>query len=752
MSKDNNGKNGKSKTSRKQFWTRVVCGVLAALMVVGLAYMIIWTASVSAGEYDLSYVENDSENDALVRVGLMYGNSVTVGFQTITPYGYTVGVVDSADQFHAALQVSDTKVSVTCDSNLSLSSGGTFGFSGSRSNTAVCGYYVYSPVGGRGLQSAVSSVENALTSPSSSFSRSGSAVRTGSHEEEFDGEFYYIDISGEEEEPDEGEEAIYEISSGLSAFGGWVNGEAVVCVGSFYTQVEAEDALDELVSSGVLGSGARVGGCSDDGLKLIAPDSGKVLFVFDGERDELALSPIQISGKEEAYLETPAKNHYAGVFVYDRYISGNTDGVQLVNLLPLEDYVMGVLPWEISSSWPLETMKAFAIAVRSYALQNYGKHDRSYGFDLCSATDCQYYKGLNRVDDNVRRAVNETRGMVLTSGGKIVGTYYSSSTGGCTVSASDAWGSSSAEYPYLTAVITPWEKYETHSNGSWTTEYSPDELLGLLRGSGYTDLRGSIEDVEIVSFAAGSTYVYELKFTDVYGNSRTVKRSDTIRSLLGLNSANFVVGKAGETVQIVDYSLTDEGLAKIIAGNGAGISSAAVPAPTAGQSGSGEVYYLDAAGLPKKMSVAVSAQTTAEKNAAASVLDGMPGNENAGQPFAVLGADGVVEVLKNSEETLYAVEGDGSVTGISRVPSSPAAPAPDSGVSVTDGDIIRTVRTVRAEGRNGNFVFIGRGWGHGVGMSQYGMLDLGNLGCGCTAILNAYFPTASVADYHTVVY
>ena len=86
-------------------------------------------------------------------------------------------------------------------------------------------------------------------------------------------------------------------------------------------------------------------------------------------------------------------------------------------------------------------------------------------------------------------AVLETKGDVMTYDGDIVNAYYSSSMGGVTVSAKDAWGSST-EYPYLAAVETPWENYMGHNNGFWINEVSPEELLERLFHDDYENLKG----------------------------------------------------------------------------------------------------------------------------------------------------------------------------------------------------------------------------------------------------------------------
>jgi stage II sporulation protein D len=70
---------------------------------------------------------------------------------------------------------------------------------------------------------------------------------------------------------------------------------------------------------------------------------------------------------------------------------------------------------------------------------------------------------------------------------------------------------------------------------------------------------------------------------------------------------------------------------------------------------------------------------------------------------------------------------------------------------LTSANIVKTHRTVTAEGKAGNFVFIGRGWGHGVGLSQYGAKSLAELGYDYKTILTTYLPGTSPVNYRTIL-
>ncbi|MGM3308559.1 SpoIID/LytB domain-containing protein [Anabaena sp. WFMT] len=122
----------------------------------------------------------------------------------------------------------------------------------------------------------------------------------------------------------------------------------------------------------------------------------------------------------------------------------------LVNKVPLETYLRGVLPYEIGTSAPKTSLESQAIIARTYALRNL----RRFAIDdyqLCADTHCQVYDGLNGVAKTTDQAIASTRGMVLTYNNELVDALYSSTTGGVTASFSDVWNGE--DRPYLRPVV-----------------------------------------------------------------------------------------------------------------------------------------------------------------------------------------------------------------------------------------------------------------------------------------------------------
>ena len=105
--------------------------------------------------------------------------------------------------------------------------------------------------------------------------------------------------------------------------------------------------------------------------------------------------------------------------------------VVIVNALSLEEYLYSVVPSEMLPKWPLEALKAQAVAARSEATSKLGRH-KADGYDFCAEVHCQSYTGVEQETAVTNLAVDETRGLVLYHKGKIVDAVYSSCCGGHT--------------------------------------------------------------------------------------------------------------------------------------------------------------------------------------------------------------------------------------------------------------------------------------------------------------------------------
>jgi stage II sporulation protein D len=137
---------------------------------------------------------------------------------------------------------------------------------------------------------------------------------------------------------------------------------------------------------------------------------------------------------------------YQGVLQLVARTDGNT--FDAVEQLPLEEYLKGVVTAEMFRNWPLAAYQAQAVAARSYAISERSRRRAlGAGFDVESGTADQAYSGLS---DNALavKAVNDTKGCVLTWNSAVVRAYYSSTCGGRAASARDAWSSDPSAYNF----------------------------------------------------------------------------------------------------------------------------------------------------------------------------------------------------------------------------------------------------------------------------------------------------------------
>ena len=132
-------------------------------------------------------------------------------------------------------------------------------------------------------------------------------------------------------------------------------------------------------------------------------------------------------------------------------ILNQPDGLTVINRLPLERYLIGLLGAEMGPDWPLEALRAQAVAARSFFLHRRLSRENQ-PFDLYTSTLDQVYLGIGRESTRTRRAVETTRGEVLTWGNLPAEALYHACCGGRTRSAEEVFG---GRLPYLKAVSDP---------------------------------------------------------------------------------------------------------------------------------------------------------------------------------------------------------------------------------------------------------------------------------------------------------
>jgi SpoIID/LytB domain protein len=156
----------------------------------------------------------------------------------------------------------------------------------------------------------------------------------------------------------------------------------------------------------------------------------------------------------------------------------------LVNEVPLEAYLRGVVPYEIGNSAPVASLEAQAILARTYVLRNVRRFEVD-NYQLCADTHCQVYYGLNDVSPATDKAIATTRGMVLTYKNELVDALYSSTTGGVTASFSDVWNGD--DRPYLRPVLDAAVNFWSLSDESLASEENFQRFISRKEGFNESD-------------------------------------------------------------------------------------------------------------------------------------------------------------------------------------------------------------------------------------------------------------------------
>ncbi len=201
-------------------------------------------------------------------------------------------------------------------------------------------------------------------------------------------------------------------------------------------------------------------------------------------------APVRFAPKPGTTLTLEGRGPFRGTIEVRR----EGGALTVVNELDLDHYVMGVR--EVPGSWPMEALKAQAVAARTYALWEIGKgYWKRFGFDVCATVSCQVYQGATaELGERGRRwsaAVNATKAQVLLDAdGKPALTRYHSSDGGRTLDNAVVYPSDGAR-PYLRAVDDPFDKVSPLYR--WDVSFKRADLQEILHDG--IELAGELTNV-----------------------------------------------------------------------------------------------------------------------------------------------------------------------------------------------------------------------------------------------------------------
>ena len=326
-----------------------------------------------------------------------------------------------------------------------------------------------------------------------------------------------------------------------------------VRVGLFYSFNNYRDsAVESTVLENTSGSGFTFGTYEDDGtfVEFASTEESRVLvvpgeetevrvFTADGNQyisgldwtDRTRYFGVRPTNFEDDPLTSCAGNRYYGSFDF-AVLAGNK--LTVVNRVAIERYVMGVCACEMAEGWPLEALKAQAVAARTYAQRSIERSNYHYacGFDLTADTYSQAYRGVRGVGEMVTAAVLATENQYLTFENRLIDAVYSSSDGGSTEDSENVFGYAS---DYLLGVVDPYEAAVASENpySSWTVTLTPEQL-----GS-----RVGLDAIRSVTPTTSNTgNMIKLEFVSVSGKTATVIR-DSCRTMIGLHSIHYEISQ-----------------------------------------------------------------------------------------------------------------------------------------------------------------------------------------------------------------
>jgi stage II sporulation protein D len=308
------------------------------------------------------------------------------------------------------------------------------------------------------------------------------------------------------------------------------------------------------VGSSTFAGANRVGGKGiDPGKTYSATRSGGnvVVRTLRGKRIARSSGVMRVTGPN-GVVTVGTKGTYRDAIELRPGLSG---GVTVVNKVGLENYIRGVVPNESPASWPLEALKAQAVAARSYAL---GTNSGNPVFDHYDTVASQVYGGYSSEHPRTNRAVARTAGEVLRNDGKVIVAYFHSTSGGHTENVENVF-KGSARLAYIRGVKDPWDKLSPYHR--WRLSYSSSGL-GAAMGV------GRLRRVTVHSRGVSGRIIYAT-FRGAAGKER-VHGWDGIRGNLGLRDIPETIKRissSGSTARAMAAGFSSGGVVRDISGS-----------------------------------------------------------------------------------------------------------------------------------------------------------------------------------------
>ena len=247
--------------------------------------------------------------------------------------------------------------------------------------------------------------------------------------------------------------------------------------------------------------------------------NNKIILSLDSNKDKY----YEISNNKSLIIRSSDRR---GIWINSKRYSGKinivfrNNKILVINVLGVEKYLNSVVGSEMPHKWHIEALKAQAIASRTYAL----KKTNNGLYDIDSTQTNQVYNGLESSTFKTRRAVRETRSLVITYKNKLINALFHSSSGGMTENSEAVW---SDPYPYL---VTVKDFDQKNPKIRWNKEVSKSELKEIF------PIIGGIQQIEVLNITETGR-IKNLKITGTFGDK--VITGKEFRSKLGLKSTLF---------------------------------------------------------------------------------------------------------------------------------------------------------------------------------------------------------------------
>jgi stage II sporulation protein D len=269
---------------------------------------------------------------------------------------------------------------------------------------------------------------------------------------------------------------------------------------------------------GFAGATSACGKALDPARSYAAHRAGRTVKLRTPGGRPLANCGIKLRAAGNGKVEIAGAGVYRGAL---EVMATDSDvaSLNVVNAVPVDQYVKGVVPNESPPSWPMAALQAQAVAARSFALS---AQVGGNGFDLYDTTSSQVYEGVASETARTNQAADNTRGQVVVFGGRTAQTYFSACSGGHTESVQNVFFGPAI--PYLVGVPDPYDYFcPLHS---WTLRFSGPKISAKL--GGYLD--GRLKRVVVTKRGASPRIVWA-KLFGTGGVSRI--RGDRLAAALG---------------------------------------------------------------------------------------------------------------------------------------------------------------------------------------------------------------------------